>query len=242
MAVTDVTDAREDAKQKDDALRQNLVLLQEVRHRVANSLQIIASVLLQNAKKTRSEETRGHLKDAHHRVMSIAALERQLAGSGDRAVELRGLFHQPLRQHRRLDDRRRRANLAGGLGDRRPGGRPGLGEPGPDRHGAGDQRPEARLPGWPVRPESWWTARSTVPTGSCRSPTTASGCRRTPSRSGWGWAPASSRPWPRSWRRTVETGPAHPGTRVAVSHTQIALVDDDAVPSLDDRAVKRPAA
>ena len=92
LAVIDVTEVRADAKVKDDALRQNLVLLQEVRHRVANSLQIIASVLLQNAKKTQSEETRGHLKDAHHRVMSIAALERQLAASGERSVELKTYF------------------------------------------------------------------------------------------------------------------------------------------------------
>jgi two-component system, sensor histidine kinase PdtaS len=88
VAVTDVTEARADAKLKDNALRENLVLLQEVRHRVANSLQIIASVLLQNAKRTLSDETRGHLKDAHHRVMSVAELERQLAGTGDGQVEL----------------------------------------------------------------------------------------------------------------------------------------------------------
>jgi two-component sensor histidine kinase len=92
IAVTDVTEARADERLKDDALRQNLVLLQEVRHRVANSLQIIASVLLQNAKRTQSDETRGHLKDAHHRVMSVAALERQLAGTGDGQVELLTYF------------------------------------------------------------------------------------------------------------------------------------------------------
>lgn len=92
VAVSDVTDARANEKQKDDALRLNFILLQEVRHRVANSLQIIASVLLQNAKRTPSAETSGHLKDAHHRVMSIAALERQLAGTGEDAVELHTYF------------------------------------------------------------------------------------------------------------------------------------------------------
>jgi len=92
VAVTDVTATRANEKVKDDALRQNLVLLQEVRHRVANSLQIIASVLLQNARRTRSEETRGHLHDAHHRVMSVAALERQLVGTGAGDVELRVYF------------------------------------------------------------------------------------------------------------------------------------------------------
>jgi|SRR5579859_2055263 len=92
VAVSDMTEARANAKLNDETLRQNLVLLQEVRHRVANSLQIIASVLLQNAKQALSDETRGHLEDAHNRVMSVAALERQLAVSGDGAVELRAYF------------------------------------------------------------------------------------------------------------------------------------------------------
>jgi two-component sensor histidine kinase len=92
LAATDVTQARADAKIKDDANRQNVILLQEVRHRVANSLQIIASVLLQNAKRTGSDETRGHLRDAHNRVMSVAALERQLSWSQGGDVELRAYF------------------------------------------------------------------------------------------------------------------------------------------------------
>lgn len=94
VAVSDVTDARASERIKDEALSRNAILLQEVRHRVANSLQIIASVLLQNARRTRSDETRGHLKDAHHRVMSVAALERLLSASGeaDGDVELHAYF------------------------------------------------------------------------------------------------------------------------------------------------------
>lgn len=79
VAVSDVTDARADATLKEEAARGNRVLLQEVRHRVANSLQIIASVLLRNARRTTSAETRGHLQNARHRVMSVAALERLLS-------------------------------------------------------------------------------------------------------------------------------------------------------------------
>ena len=92
LAVSDVTKARADATLKEDALRESSVLLQEVRHRVANSLQIIASVLLQNARKTTSDETRGHLKDAHHRVMSVAALERLLSTTESGEVEVRTYF------------------------------------------------------------------------------------------------------------------------------------------------------
>ena len=92
VAVTDVTIARAEAKLKDEMLREKAVLLQEVRHRVANSLQIIASILMQNARKVQSEESRGHLRDAHHRVMSVAALEHQLATTTQGEVALSSYF------------------------------------------------------------------------------------------------------------------------------------------------------
>jgi two-component sensor histidine kinase len=50
--------------------------MRELQHRVANSLQIIASVLMQSARRVQSEEARGHLQNAHHRVMSIATVQR----------------------------------------------------------------------------------------------------------------------------------------------------------------------
>ncbi len=88
VAVTDVTDET----LKEAAALQNGVLLQEVRHRVANSLQIIASVLLRNARTTTSEETRGHLENAHHRVMSVAALERLLSTSEGGDIQVHTYF------------------------------------------------------------------------------------------------------------------------------------------------------
>jgi two-component sensor histidine kinase len=94
MAVTDVTFARAQARQKDDLLREKAILLQEVQHRVANSLQIIASLLMQSARRVQSEEARGHLHDAHHRVMSIAAVQRHLAASDLGDVVLRPYFVQ----------------------------------------------------------------------------------------------------------------------------------------------------
>ena len=89
-----MTEVRTGEKLKDDALRENLILFQEVRHRVANSLQIIASVLLQSARKVQSEETRSHLHDAHNRVMSIATVQRQLAVTHQDTVELGPYFTQ----------------------------------------------------------------------------------------------------------------------------------------------------
>lgn len=79
LAVTDVTANRLAEKVKDDLVRDNQLLLQEIHHRVANSLQIIASVLLQSARKVQSDESRDHLRDAHNRVMSIAMLQKHLS-------------------------------------------------------------------------------------------------------------------------------------------------------------------
>jgi two-component sensor histidine kinase len=89
LAVTDVTAARLADRQKDDLLREKQVLMQELQHRVANSLQIIASVLLQSARRVNSEETRSHLSDAHHRVLSVATLQKQLATTQEGEVALR---------------------------------------------------------------------------------------------------------------------------------------------------------
>jgi len=79
-------------RQKDDLLREKAVLLRELQHRVANSLQIIASVLLQSARRVESDETRAHLYDAHQRVMSVAALQKQLATTSGEDVALRDYF------------------------------------------------------------------------------------------------------------------------------------------------------
>ncbi|CAN5151684.1 histidine kinase dimerization/phosphoacceptor domain -containing protein [soil metagenome] len=92
LAVSDITTARLAERVKDDLVREKQVLLQELQHRVANSLQIIASVLMQSARKVQSEEARTHLNDAHHRVMSIATLQKQLAVSAHGEVALRPYF------------------------------------------------------------------------------------------------------------------------------------------------------
>lgn len=94
LGITDVTVARANEKLKDDLLREKAILLQEVQHRVANSLQIIASVILQSARKSRSDETRDYLHDAHSRVMSVAALQQQLAVSRLGEVALKPYFEQ----------------------------------------------------------------------------------------------------------------------------------------------------
>tara|TARA_R110002124_G_scaffold245111_1_gene410246 strand:+ start:821 stop:1891 length:1071 start_codon:yes stop_codon:yes gene_type:complete len=94
LGMSDVTDAKASEKLKDDLLREKAILLQEVQHRVANSLQIIASVILQSARKSHPDETRTSLTDAHSRVMSVAALQQQLAASRLGEVALKPYFDQ----------------------------------------------------------------------------------------------------------------------------------------------------
>ena len=92
LAVSDVTEARLTARLKDDLLHEKAILFQELQHRVANSLQIIASVLMQSARTTAAPEIKGYLFDAHSRVMSVAALQRQLAATQVNEVALRTYF------------------------------------------------------------------------------------------------------------------------------------------------------
>lgn len=89
LAFTDITARRAIEREKAELLetteallRQKQMLLEEMQHRVANSLQIIASILLIKARAVTSEETRHHLKDAHQRVLSVAEVQAQLHASG----------------------------------------------------------------------------------------------------------------------------------------------------------------
>ncbi|MBR7618349.1 sensor histidine kinase [Phenylobacterium sp. 20VBR1] len=235
MSVIDVTEARADQKLKDDALAQNLVLLAEVRHRVANSLQIIASVLLQNARKTQSEETRGHLKDAHNRVMSVAALERQLSESTDQDVQLQTYFVS-------LCDSIAASMIAdtdqislivtgdGGLVSARVSVSLGLIVTELVINALKYAFPEGRrgriVVDCQVRGPNW--SLSVTDNGV--------GLPANPSQIRTGLGTSIVQALARQLDATVETGPAHPGTRVAITHTQIALVGDGPAASRGDHA------
>ena len=89
LGIEDVTRQRVLEREKDELLRQKDILLEELQHRVANSLQIIASIILLKAKTVDSEETRVHLQDAHKRVMSVAAVQQHLhASASSGSVEM----------------------------------------------------------------------------------------------------------------------------------------------------------
>ena len=78
LGIEDITGQRFLEREKDELLRQKDLLLGEIQHRIGNSLQIIASIIMSKVRTVASEETRQHLNDAHDRVISIAAVQRHL--------------------------------------------------------------------------------------------------------------------------------------------------------------------
>jgi two-component sensor histidine kinase len=54
------------------------ILFRAMQHRVANSLQIIAGILVFEARSMQSEESRLPLQDAYCRIISVATLQRHL--------------------------------------------------------------------------------------------------------------------------------------------------------------------
>ena len=181
LAIEDVTRRREADREKDDLLQQKEILLQEMQHRVANSLQIIASILLLKARTVQSEETRLHLHDAHQRVMSVATVQQQLHASGlNERIEI-GPYLSKLC-----------ASLAASMvGERRPlsikvqatsgeGGLQRSCEPRADRDGARDQRLETWLPGRRGGRNPGQLRRARLLAGASRFPTMDQGPRKRP--------------------------------------------------------------
>ena len=82
LGMDDITKRRILELEKDELLRQKDVLLEELQHRIANSLQVISSVILMKVRSVKSEEARLHLRDTHERVMSVAAVQKQLHATG----------------------------------------------------------------------------------------------------------------------------------------------------------------
>ena len=96
VAIKDITERRVAEREKqqllehtEELLEQQKTLLREMQHRIANSLQIIASILLLKAGAVTSEETKAELRAAHQRVMSVAAVQGHLhASDGIEQIEI----------------------------------------------------------------------------------------------------------------------------------------------------------
>lgn len=78
LSIFDITDQRALEVEREKLLTQKDLLLKEMRHRIGNSLQLIASILLLKAETVDSKESRSHFEDAHKRIMLIATVQQQL--------------------------------------------------------------------------------------------------------------------------------------------------------------------
>lgn len=78
LSILDITHERSLQLEREKLIIQKDLLLKEMRHRIANSLQLIASILMLKAETVESSESRLHLEDAHERIMSIATVQQQL--------------------------------------------------------------------------------------------------------------------------------------------------------------------
>lgn len=64
--------------QKVNLLKQQDYLMREINHRVQNSLQLVSTFLMMQARDTDNEEVVRHLNDAHSRIAAVALVHRRL--------------------------------------------------------------------------------------------------------------------------------------------------------------------
>ncbi len=74
----DITERKAAEDQIKRSLKEKEILLQEVYHRVKNNLQIVSSLLRQQAAATEDEKARAVLEDSRNRIHSMALVHQQL--------------------------------------------------------------------------------------------------------------------------------------------------------------------
>lgn len=94
LAFEDITDRSIAELERKRLVSEKDMLFEEMQHRVANSLQIIASILLLKARRVDSDETRAHLHEAHERVLAVAAVQKHLRATSALDVEIRPYLTQ----------------------------------------------------------------------------------------------------------------------------------------------------
>lgn len=78
LTIEDISEQELVDVEKEKLSKQKDLMMQEMKHRMANSLQLIASIILLKTETVESKEVRTHLQDAHERIMSIATIEKYL--------------------------------------------------------------------------------------------------------------------------------------------------------------------
>ncbi len=92
-----------DEAELENSLHQKEVLLREVHHRVKNNLQLIASIMNMQMRKTHSSEAKYLMKGLQDRVMSLATIHKGLyQTSGQADIRVNELFPEIVNQIVRL--------------------------------------------------------------------------------------------------------------------------------------------
>ena len=94
-----------DEAELEHALREKSILVREIHHRVKNNLQLIASIMNMQIRKSRASETSEVVRRLQERVLGLATVHRQMYESSnltdvDTGPLLREIIRQVLRQER----------------------------------------------------------------------------------------------------------------------------------------------
>lgn len=83
-----IAELRNTGQELADALEKKDLLAREIDHRVKNSLQIVASVMLLQSRAVADEDAKAAFQDTYARVMSVARVHNSLQASEDQQVDL----------------------------------------------------------------------------------------------------------------------------------------------------------
>lgn len=90
VLLSDVTEIRA----RDKEIRIQSAIIQEIHHRVKNNLQMMASLLRLQARRSKSQEVKDALKVSIHRIQSISVVHEFLSQQGTEDIDVQEVLHQ----------------------------------------------------------------------------------------------------------------------------------------------------
>lgn len=84
VIVSDLTEVRE----KDKEIKVKSAVIQEIHHRVKNNLQMIASLLRMQARRSKSPDVKEALQESVNRILSISVVHEFLSEQGEKTINV----------------------------------------------------------------------------------------------------------------------------------------------------------
>jgi two-component sensor histidine kinase len=112
LAIHDETEAR----YKERELKVKSAMIQEIHHRVKNNLQVIASLLRMQGRRSESEEVRRSLDDSVRRILSVAVVHEFLSQQEARVINIKDVSQRIINHTQQgilQPDKRIRLTLSG---------------------------------------------------------------------------------------------------------------------------------